>query len=215
MAKDISCNPFVWRQTPESRFSHYEPASGNREDTFTELEALVAAYFDDPDHSKNIAPDGKVRAVTIPVTDERAGRFFSGIVKVDETTTLKTVFAVRQGTSEKEAPYMQTVAVGGKKLPARHVEIIVYNKAKLTDNERMYTPDGADEPVYVESEWQIVSINASPLDTPAPPTPQAMARNSARHYELPEGVGGSARVYTDREWMESQLFWSRHAMAGE
>lgn len=217
MTQRIECNPFVLRQTEASRFSHYVPVSGDAADTWRELTALVERYFGVKRLVRRVKVPklkaGTVLGVTIPLDGEGVGRFFSGIIAVDEKTPLRSFFAQRDRAQADEQPFMQTVAVGGEKAEARFVEVILYHKSVLSDEERRYTPDGATEPAYVEAEWQIISINARPTEKLEPPTPQAMARNTAAYYGLPEGAGGTPRLYTNREWMEAITFWSRHTLA--
>jgi hypothetical protein len=210
--KRIACNPFVYRQTPVSRFSHFEPTDPAAE-RWIVLEELVARYFEDKDRVTALKEDGTVVKMVLPLSDGLPGRFFSAVVEVDENTVLKTAFGVRPGAIEGEQPFIQTVAVGGRKAPAQRVEVILYHVSVLKPEERSYVPDGATEPVVVDAEWQIVSVNCQATDEPEPPTPQAMARNMAAALGLPEGVGGTARTYTPEEFMRAILYWSRRTMA--
>lgn len=204
MPKQVDINPFVRRQTAKSRFSHFEPRSGNPADTWTELEAIARRYS----KTFRARPSGPIQAVRLP--DNELHGFFSGVVEVDEQTKFKTVFAPR---ADGELPYIQTVAVNGKKTPAKAVELIFYHRSQLPIHDRTYTPKGSDTPVVLNGLWQLISINARASIEPEPPTPQAMARNTAAALGLPEGVGGTARHYTPEEWMRAVLYWSQRTMS--
>lgn len=218
-------NNFVHRQTALSRFSHFEPASGNPRDTLIDLDALVAYHFDkatwatDPaDLDLTSGPrlikdraDGKV--IKLILAPEDCKGFFTGVVRADHETVFKTVCSVRERALPGERPFIHSVALNGKKTPAVYVEIILYHVSALSVEERTYTPEGADKAVVQEAEWQVVSINARDTLAPEPPTPQAMARNMAAHLGLPEGVGGTARLYTAEEFVQSILYWSDRTMS--
>ena len=144
----IGVNEFVLRQTPKSRFSHYEG-------TWEELAQLTV------DHFGKWLPGDRYGVIKIPVPPEG---FFSSLVTIDENTKLKTVYEARQ---EGEAPVKTTVALNGEKLPAQYVEIIIYAYDVLRVEEENST----------ECSWEIISVNASPYEGPTPITPEALQRN--------------------------------------
>lgn len=195
---DIVCNPFVYRQTKDSRYSYFDGS-------WSELEALVKDHF--PTAVK-IEAEGLRLKVTLPTTV--CHRFFSAVCVLDEHSQLEAIFAAR---NEHEQPYLQHSVVNGVKTRAEHVDIILYHQSILTREEKSYFPEGATEAVVVENEWQIISVNARATTEEEPPTPQAMARNEATRLGLPEGAGGTARAYTAEEYMRSILYWSGRAMA--
>jgi len=225
MTKTVELNSFVLRQTAQSRFSHFEPSTGNCADTFSELEALVASQYERAawaDSADNLdltngprllksREDGKV--IKLVLAPAECKGFFSGVVRADESTVFKTVCSTRDRALPGERPYIHSVAVNGKKSAAVWVEVILYHVSALSESERTYTPEGADAPVVQNGEWQVVSVNARDTFEPEPPTPQAMARNMAAHFELPEGAGGTPRLYTAEEYMRSILYWSERTMA--
>jgi hypothetical protein len=212
MAK-IGCNPFVFRQTPESKFSHFEPTGSD--DWRSVLEELVTRHIDDEELVQKLDAEGKKLKLRLPCVDDASvGRFFSGVIEVDETTALKSVFAVRERALEGEHPFIQTVAVGGRKLPARHVEVILYHCSIIPEDERTYIVPGTEDKCVVSDEWQIVSVNARATDEEEPLTPMAMARNEAKRLGLPEGEGGTAASYTPEQYVKSIVYWSRRAMRG-
>lgn len=144
----IACTEFVKRQTPDSKFSHFDG-------TWDELVALVDEHFE---QAKPGYREG-VKLVLVPPE-----RFFSGVVKVSAATELKATFEARR---KGEEPYIQVVAVEASKLPAKMVEIVIYSHDVLA----------ADGEASTDAEWEIVSINARPTEEPEPMTPVAMARN--------------------------------------
>lgn len=166
------------RHTPASPYSYY----GGTEEA---LCRLVEAHW-------ATAEPGRAKdSLLIKVPAEG---FFSGVVKVDETTELKAVFEAR---AKGEAPYLQFRAIGGEKLPARSVAIILYTKEAAGT---YADPDGP--------EWQIASINASAEEGAEPPHPMSMARNMAGL------AGGSTARYSAEELVAAILYWSDKAMRG-
>ena len=204
--KSVELNNFVYRQTPESRFSHFEG-------TWEELEALVAQAFAADDAVRvTLRADGKIVKLVLPA-DKCAG-FFSGVVLVDANTKLRSFFAVRDHAVEGERPFIQTLAVGGRKAPARCVEVILYHRDALTLEERTWPATTSYAGQVQDGEWQVVSVNARDTAEAEPPTLQAMARNMAAHLGLPEGKGGTPRAYTPQQFVESILYWSQRTMSG-
>jgi hypothetical protein len=172
----IVVNPFAKRQTPNSKYSHFDGS-------WDELIELVQDHF-------NGSEKGVV-AVDVP-----AEKFFSGVTKLGEDSVLKAEFAARR---KGEEPYVQITAIGGAKVPASSVQIIIYSHKALADD------------ASGDADWEIVSINASSTirDGEAePPTPVAMARNFL------EMAGGTKREYTADEFARAIIFWSQHAMIG-
>lgn len=199
MKHDIACNPFVIRQTPESSFSYFAGS-------FEELVVLVDRHFD-----KRL-PGDKPNSVKIVLEGEDARGFFSAVVECDEETVLESFFARRRGAQPDEQPAITTRAVSGKKLPAAVVEIVLYNKAGLSAAERTYPAQGQEDPVVVEAEWQIITVNARTTTGAEPLHPLTMARNEAARLALPEGKGGSPATYSADDYRTAILYWSRRAM---
>lgn len=169
----IGTNDFARRQTPDSKYSHFAG-------TWDELVELVSAHF-------NGSEEGVV-AVSVPPED-----FFSGVTDLSEESNLHAQYAARR---RGEDPYVQLTVVGGKKLPAKSVQIIVYSHETLAK----------DDDASTDAEWEIVSINASAVDGSEPPTPVAMARNFLTM------AGGTKRDYSAQQFAEAIVFWSQHAM---
>ena len=173
---------FAARQTPESRFSHFEG-------TETELLTLVSRCFD------MAKPGYRVGVLCVPVPHSM---FRSGIVQLEVGMELAGGFEPR-GTDEDPRKF---VTAKGEKMPAKHVEIILYSKKVLEE-----------DPEYTAiADWEIISINASPTGQPAPIPPQALIAN---HF----GLSGGSDTGMSPEEFESALrqsvdFWKDKAMCG-
>ena len=178
MRRLIGISNLVRRQTKDSRFSFFDGS-------WDGLAALVERHFD------RAQPGYKDGVLLVPVPAEQ---FFSGVVRITSETMLKATFTARR---EGEEPYVQLVAVGGEKLPAKAVDIVIYRHDVLGDD------------ASTDAQWEIVSINARPTEEPEPLTPTAMMRNML---ELP---GGTRAVYTAQEFALATRYWSQHAMCGD
>lgn len=176
----IGINAFVRRQTGESKFSH----------SLWRLEVvatLAERFFHE---AKQGYRDG-VMLVSVPP----AG-FFSGVIEVGYDTILRATFSQRRST---EQPFVSVEAVGATKLPAKHVELVLYRRDVLLE----------DNDASTECEWELVSINARPTEEPEPLTPMAMARNFLKL------EGGTEADYSAKEFAEAILYWSTRAMCGD
>ena len=174
---------FANRQTPDSRFSHFEG---------TEQE-LLELVFENFFQGKEGYRDG-VWLVTVP-----PDRFKSGIAQLNEGDILQGGFEARQ---KGEAPRKYVTTPGRDKLPAGHVEIVLYHRDVLEE-----------EPGYKAiADWEVISINASPTNEAVPIPPNALIAN---HFEM---SGGTNTKYTALEFeealRESIMFWHDKAMCG-
>lgn len=156
----VGVNPFVRRQTAESRFSHFNGLLGH-------VANMAREHFE---KAKPGYRDGVV-LVEVP-----ARGFFSGVVEVTEETVLRASFASRR---PGEDPFVSVEAIGAEKLTAEHVELVLYRRDVLLEE----GPDAVNK--EEDYEWELVSINARPTPEPEPMTPVAMARN---FLELPGGT---------------------------
>jgi hypothetical protein len=179
----VKTNSFARRQTQESRFSNWIG-------TWESLESEVMAYID---RAKPGYRDG-VMLVPLPVTSalDRNHGFFSGVVALKPDSKITTRFEARKPGEEP----VIVVEAEGAKLPAKYVEIVIYRHDVLQE-------DGDGEHPGC---WEIVSINASPLDHELPMDPVTMARNQLHK------KGGTQGAYTPEQWAESVWFWASHAM---
>jgi hypothetical protein len=136
------------RQTPESRFSHFEG---------TEQE-LLTLVFDNFFSGRQGAREG-ILSIAVP-----PARFKSGVASLTTGDILQGTFEARR---EGETPRKVITTIGRKKLPARYVEVILYRRDVLEE-----------DPSYTASaDWEIISINASPTTGPTPVPPSALIAN--------------------------------------
>lgn len=178
----VGINAFVRRQTEESKFSHFNGG----------LEAVRKLALDlIQDHSTPGYRDGVV-LISVP----NCLGFFSGVVEVTPETELRATFGARR---DGELPYVSVEAVGATKLPAKHVDLVLYRRDVLLE----------DGDASTECEWELISINARPTKEPEPLTPMAMARN------LLKLEGGTEADYTAEQFAQAILYWSTRAMRGE
>ena len=204
----VAVNSFVRRQTADSKFSHF----GGSEH---ELVGLVLKNFE------RAMPGYRDGVILVPVPPEK---FFSGVVEVTESTPLQATFGARR---KGEAPYIDVVAVGGDKLPAQAVDVVLYRHDVLGDEATecpgchrlgMWPPlnEMAGCPQTCEvcggtghrAKWEIVSLNARPTAEVEPMTPMAMARNFLAM------AGGTKADYTAEEFAKAIVYWSARAMRG-
>ena len=148
MATTIATNPFVTRQTPESRFAHFDGS-------WEELEGLVLEHFDE---GRQGYRDG---VLLVPVPPER---FFASTVEVVEGTELVARFEARQ---EGEEPVLSVSARGLPKQAAKAVDIVLYRHDVLAE----------DDDRSSEAEWEVISVNARVTEAEEPMDPVTMARN--------------------------------------
>jgi len=170
---DIAVSDFVKRQTPESKFSHFGG-------TWDELLKMVYANFSK--HRQGYR-DGVVLVSLDPAN------FFCGMVQATKDTKFKVKFEPRR---EGEAPFIQVLAEGATKIPAKRVEIVLYRHDVLMEGKEASS----------EAEWEIISVNAHPTEEEEKMHPLTMARN---YLCLKGGTKGD---YTARQFAESIIYWS-------
>lgn len=126
--------------------------------------------------------------------------FFSGVVQLQDGDVLAGVFKPRR---KGEDPRKQIYVVGKSKLPAKSVDIVLYHRDVLAEEE----PD-KDYP----AEWEIVSLNASPTEFETPIHPMTLLAN---HFGA---SGGTSTGLSDSELVEqlrvSFEYWQDKEMAG-
>jgi len=179
MSKHIQTSPFVQRQTPDSKFSHFDG-------TWEAVEALVEANFDKAE------PGYRDGVVLVPVP---ADGFFSGVVEVTEGMPLVTTLIRRRPDEE---PFIEAVAPGQPKLPAKTVKVVLYRHDVLAEGNEQ----------SCDAEWEIISVNASPVEGEIPMHPITMMRN------MMVRPGGTAATYTAEQFCEAIHYWSTRVMAG-
>jgi hypothetical protein len=112
MTEDIAISEFVRRQTPESRFAHFDG-------TEDELITLIKLNW------HHLRDSGAGIAVRVP-----SKGFWSSTVTVGEGTDLHVDFSPRRDGEESHLG----IAANGEKVPARLVDIILYHKDVLAQD---------------------------------------------------------------------------------
>lgn len=127
------------------------------------------------------------------LTPVPAEGFFSSLVKLTPESKLHAEFKSRRDGEDS----FVNVTAEGRKAPAKSVTIVTYSKEILAENNERST----------DADYEIVSINASPTDQEAPMDPITMMRNFLQR------PGGTKGEFSAKEFAESILFWSQHALA--
>ena len=180
----IIVSDFVMRQTPDSRFSHYEgPWKDIARHAEEHFEKGITGYRDG--------------VVLVPVLPKG---YYSGIAQLHEGTSLTGGFESRR---EGEAPRKFVTSVGATKLPAKHVDIVLYSSTVLAEDGDNHLPPEAGN-------WEIISVNASPTKDSPPIDPMVLMHN---HFG---SAGGTATGLSDEDFIvmlrESFYFWKDKAM---
>ena len=115
------------------------------------------------------------------------------LMKINPKSSLISKMVKRR---DYEQGYIQTrVANGEYSLPSK-VELILYSKSVLIENNENTT----------DSDWELVSMNSYPEGVKyLPMKPVTMMRNQL------ELEGGTKAFYSSKEWAESILFWQKYA----
>jgi len=145
--KDIALT-FARRQTPDSRFSHFEGTEG-------ELIQLIRENLD----MAKIGYRSGVYCVPVPPRG-----FMSGIVQLREGESIYGKYEARKSGEE---PRKWVVSNSRGKLPAKSCEVILYHRTVL-EEEAGYK---------AVADWEIISINASPTIETPPIPPNALIAN--------------------------------------
>ena len=174
----IAVSPFVRRQTSNSRFSHYEG-------TWEKLLDLVTYHF----RMKHTKPGYRDGVVLVEVPPEG---FKSGVAVLKPGDKLTGTYEARQ---EGEDPRKSTCVVGGEKMPAVSVEVVLYRHDVLVETGEH----------SCNADWEIISVNANPVEGEMPINPGTLMAN---HFQI---SGGTATGMSDSEFVaalrDSFLWW--------
>jgi hypothetical protein len=176
----VDFNSFVRRQTADSSFTHWNISD-------LELLSRVDANF-------HKAKAGYKDGVILVSVDPEG--FFSSVKLLKEGDKLTGEFKARIAGEEPR----KSIQTKGDKLPAKSVDVVIYSKAVLAENNEHSTV----------ADWEIVSINASPEVDGTPIIPETLIAN---HFGL---SGGSATNMTPEQFEKalkiSVLYWKDKAM---
>jgi hypothetical protein len=190
MTPTVVVNPFVLRQVAESPFSHFDGEGG-----WDSLVARTIAAMD-AGHAKPGYRDG-VLEVPIDPTD-----VMSGIVVLTDGSELVGAYKSRRAG---ETPRKEVRAKGASKMDAVTASIILYRADVLAEGGDNTLPaDGGG--------WEIISLNASPVEGDMPIEPGVLMHN---HFG---SDGGTATGLSDSELVallrKGFEFWKDKALAG-
>jgi hypothetical protein len=188
---EIKASNFVKRQTRESEFSYYD---GDWE----YVERLALGLY-----NNGFAREGYRKGVVLlKVLEGNLGNFYSAVVPITDDIEFETIFEARR---EGEKPFKKSIAYG-KKVTAKYVDIVLYRKDVLEEDE-------TDRESLTGADWEIVSVNCSPYAYDLPQSPSSMARNQLADTE--DGKGGTKANYSGDEFAKAITFWNTHTMVRE
>ena len=174
------------RQTPDSRFSHFE---GTSEELIALVQDTVAS------DATAVLPTAREGIVKVRVDP---AQFKTGMVKLEPNQVLFGLFEARQ---KGEYP-RKVVMTKGEKLDAKYCEIIMYHRDVLLEEEG-YEP---------AAEWEIISVNAAPEATAVPMAPETLMYN---HFGMDGGTSmGLTDEQFVSALRQSLLYWHDKCMCG-
>ena len=182
----IAINPFAQRQTEDSPYSHY---LGD----FYEVAEMARANFE------SATPGYRDGVVTVRVRPEG---FLSGVAQLAPGQELTGSYKSRR---EGETPRKQVLAKGATKIPAVRVDLVLYRSDVLAE-------DGDNYLDPIKDNWEVISINASPVEGDTPIAPMTLMHN---HFG---SDGGTDTNMSDAEFVAALRagfkFWADKAMCG-
>lgn len=186
MKLTVVVNPFARRQTVESTHSHFD---GDMD----RLPEMAVEHFSN--QSEGYRPG--IILVRVP-----ADGFFSSVVSLDEGSELVGAFESRR---KGEAPRKQVRAKGASKIAAKQVDLVLYPTSILAES-------GDNTISVADGSYEIVSINASPVEGEEPIHPETLMHN---HFG---SDGGTDTKMSDADFAAqlrvSFAYWADKAMAG-
>ena len=175
---------FVKRQTPQSRYNHFNGS----------WEALVMLVESQWEH-RQVSPHNS-GVLLVPMPAPAWPNFWSSIVPLSPGSKLRAEYSPRVAG---EDPFIQVEVLGEQKVQALRAEIILYSHETLAK-------DG-DAPLTRQADYYIVSINAYATTEMEPMSPMTMARNFL-------GLKGGTRPekpYSAEEFAKALIYWNNHA----
>ena len=154
----------------------------------------IAKYSENKLNRQEYTEGYRPGVVIIKVDQEMIAKFICPFVKIDENTNLKAEVVSRRNNEEN---YIRIKATNGKTLKTNSVDLILYRRDVLEENNEQTT----------NSKWELISFHAVPQGVEKMPMgPVTMMRNQL---ELP---GGTKGVYKSEEWADSVKFWQNYAI---
>ena len=185
----IVLNPFVLRQTLESQFSHWEFSND-------ELASRTKTAFKAGQVEEGYRPG----VVLVQIDPEGV---YTGVCQLEAGDTLAGRFEARR---DGEDPRRSVWKVGGKKLPAKRVDVVLYASSVLAeDNSQSIPPE--------EGNWEVVSVNARLTEGPEPLKAGTLMAN--HFHQKGSSDGGTTTKMSDTEFVaalkESYEYWKDKA----
>jgi len=189
----IAVSDFVKRQTAESKFTHF-----NGE--WDELRNMVESEFE------NHRPAYRDGVILIKLSCPE--RFETSVVNIAdgiESGHIKRFETIFEPRREGEAPFSQTVAIGSK-MEAKRIDVVLYRHDVLEEGNEASS----------DAEWEIISLNGSPVPAELPMNNTTRARNilvaeGGTDVKLEE-KSKKELIEFIRDMALSSVFWSTHTM---
>lgn len=197
----VAISNFVRRQTAKSRFSYF---AGSDEDLVQRVQANFA----------KAAQGYRAGVLLVPVEPEG---FFSGTVRLQPGDKLAGTYEARQ---PGEQPRKAVGVVGGEKLPAKQVKIVLYSRETLAEGNENTPgscptcgnpdyPDVSNYPTrYADctvcggsglADWEIISLNATSTDEDEPMPVGTLLHN---HFHVAgSNDGGTSTGMSDADFI--------------
>ena len=190
MTPTVVVNPFVLRQTADSPHSHFAGDGGWDTLVARTLTAMAAG------NAKQGYRDGVLEVIIDPTG------ILSGVAILADGVELVGAYKPRR---PGETPRKEIRAKGASKMPAATASIILYRADVLAEGGDNTLPaDGGG--------WEIISLNASPVEGDMPIDPMVLMHN---HFG---SDGGTATGLSDSEFVallrKGFEFWKNKAMVG-
>jgi hypothetical protein len=169
------------RHTKDSRYSYFDGS-------WEQLVQLVEANF------SKAKPGYRDGVVLVPVP---ANGFYSNTVQMSEGMELVGKYVPRR---PGEKPYIQWTPSGAAKMPAKNVDIVLYRHDVLVEGDE----------ASADSEWEIISINASPWEMKEGESEPMHPETLMRNYFIEAG-GTEMKGVTPEQFVEllrkSREYW--------
>ena len=154
----------------------------------------IASYAEEELNKNNYKKGYRDGVLIIQTNDSDFCKHFKcPLVKIDENT--KLISKVNKRMTNEES-YIQTIALNGKHLKTRKVELILYRKDVLDETKEASS----------NTDWELIAFHAIPEGVEKMPIkPVTMMRNQLALQ------GGTKAYYSSEEWAESINFWQKYA----
>ncbi len=189
----IVVNTFARRQTPDSRFGHFEG-------TETVLCNLVRDFF------HKATPGYRNGVILVPLPPKG---FFSGTIPLVPGMALQASYEPRRPGEEPRLHVGAALPVGASyesvKAPAVAVDIVLYSSTVLAEN-------GDNDLPSDPNNWEVVSINPRMCEGEEPIHSGALIANHLQE------SGGTASNMTDSDFVallrKSRAYWNKYISLG-